>query len=339
MKATRSPFLISATLSIGLIGSITMSLAQEKPAAAPEYDIEARKQSVANLERHIAQRQERINEIAQDMITLDKRVEKRIDLIVDMLKKSKDSKGSKVAIARTKEKAIEGLHKAINYYDQKRRGLREELRTDTAIPRELLEEDVKKFDDRVEKRIEQIITLTKSFTEHEDLKKYDEHTRNELGWSWTERRISEDWRQNNRDARHTKLEKKRQLEALEKSIASMKSRNAWLKKHIEGDDASEEEKELFKKDLARNEEVIMTRQYQIDRLLTTGDQPETKELSRETAHEMVDAVADIAKDLRNDFFAIFGNYSKLNEEREQIAKLTKNLEARKKWLAENAPAE
>ena len=298
--------------------------------------MEARKRSIVNLERHIGQRQERMAELAQDMIRLDKRVERRIDLVVDMLKKHKDSKGSKVTVAMTKSKAIEGLRKTIQHYDTKRRALREELRKETTIPRELLESDVKKFDDRVEKRVEQILALTKSFTQSEDLKKYDEHTRsNGWGWNWNERRISEDWRQNNRDSRRTKLERQRQLEALEKSIGSLESRNAWLKSQLKSPSASSEERDLFSKDLARNEEIITTRELQIQRLRTSLDQPKTTAVSRATAHELSDLLDDTAKDVRDDFFTIFAKYAELNKEREQVAKLSKNLEARKKWMAEH----
>jgi prefoldin subunit 5 len=335
MKSTHTTTFRAAAGSLLILALSPLLGAQEKAPAKP-IDMEARKRSIVNLERHIGERQERIDELAQDMITLDKRVEKRIDRLVEILKKSKDSTGSKVSVAMTKSKAIDGLKKTIEYYDEKRRTLREELRKETTIPRKTLEGDVKKFDDRVEKRVEQIINLTKSFTESKDLEKYDQHTRSNRGWSWNESRISDDWRQNNSDARRTKLEKKDQLEALEKSMASLGSRNAWLKSQIDGKDASKEERDLFKKDLERNEEIIMTRQYQIDRLHTTGDQPEPKAVSRESAYELADLLDDTAEDVRGDFFSIFAKYAELNKERAQIEKLTKNLEARKKWMAENA---
>lgn len=328
---------ISAMILLGTSGILQ---AQETaPQPEPVYDMAARQRSIENLERHISEREDRMGELAQDIVSLDTRVERRIDRIVDMLQKSKDSKGSKVTVVRTKEKAIEGLSKTIDYYDQKRRALREQLRKETTIPREVLAGDVYKFDEKVEKRVEQIIALTKSFTESEDLKKYDEHTRSRWGWGWSERRISEDWRQNRRDSRHTKLEVQRQREALEKSIASLKSRNAWLKAELEGKNASPEERELFSQDLESNEELIKTREYQIDRLQTYGDQPATKAVSRETAYELADLLDDTAEDVRDDFFTIFAKYAELNREREQVAKLKSNLAARKEWMAKNAGQE
>ena len=179
LGVTKQPIITTSVLF--LVGLSGLMQAQEA-SPEPVYDLAARQRSIENLERHIGEREERMGELAQDIVALDTRVERRIDRIVEMLQKSKDSKSSKVTVARTKEKAIEGLSKTIEYYDQKRRALREQLRKETTIPREALTGDVYKFDEKVEKRVEQIIALTKSFTESEDLKKYDEHTRSHWGW-------------------------------------------------------------------------------------------------------------------------------------------------------------
>ena len=203
MKLNKTTFKIVAIGALALLALQGRASAQETAPAKP-IDMAARQRSIVNLERHITERDERLAELAQDIITLDARVEKRVDRLVDVLKQSKDSKDSKVSVARTKEKAIEGLTKTIQYYDGKRRGIKELVREESPI-RDTLIGDVKKFDARIEKRVAQIVELTKSFTESEELKKYDETTRSDWGWSWTERRISEDWRQNRRDSNHTKL--------------------------------------------------------------------------------------------------------------------------------------
>ena len=302
--------------------------------AAPKMTMAERKQSIINIERHIKQRQERVAEIGEDIIRLDKRVEKRIDMVVDMLAKSKDSKSSRVTVAMTKQKAIDGLKRTIEHYDTKRRELREELRKTETLPREEMQADIEKFNARVEKRVEQILTLTKSFTENKDLEKYENHTRSTWGWSWNERRISEDWRQNNRDSRRTKLTNKNVIEALEKSIQSLESRNAWLKRMIEHPQTSEEAKVGHEIEMSQNADVLYVRQSQLDQMKVGPNTP-TKAVSRDSAHELANLLDDTAKDIRDDFFGIFAKYSELKDERNQIARLSANLEARINWVNEH----
>ncbi|MFT4548701.1 MAG: hypothetical protein ACI8XO_001184 [Verrucomicrobiales bacterium] len=331
MKLNKTTFKIVAIGALALLALQGRASAQETAPAKP-IDMAARQRSIVNLERHITERDERLAELAQDIITLDARVEKRVDRLVDVLKQSKDSKDSKVSVARTKEKAIEGLTKTIQYYDGKRRGIKELVREESPI-RDTLIGDVKKFDARIEKRVAQIVELTKSFTESEELKKYDETTRSDWGWSWTERRISEDWRQNRRDSNHTKLQDKGMMEALGKNIDYLKSRIVFLKAQLESKGITSAEKELYESDIARNESLIKVREEQIYELETLADGPKPDAVDRDRAHEIADLLEDTVADIREDFFDIFAKYSELNAQREQLAKLKTNLEARKKWMA------
>ncbi|MGI9240914.1 MAG: hypothetical protein ACR2RV_08935, partial [Verrucomicrobiales bacterium] len=217
MKLKQTNYRTAAACCVALSG-LSLSLSAQTapaPATAP-MSMEDRRASIANLENHIAEREERLGELREDIRTLDTRVEKRVDRLVDVLVKSKDSNSSKVSVVRTKEKAIEGLRNTIKYYDQKRRSIRQALGKQSAISDDLAE-DVKKIDARIEKRVDQIMELTKSFTPGQDVKKYDESSNSwGWGWSWTERRISDDWRQSRRDGNHTRLQNKHMKEALEK---------------------------------------------------------------------------------------------------------------------------
>ncbi len=184
MKLKQTTSRTLAACCVALTG-LSLSLdAQTTPDAAPApMTMEERRASIANLESHIAEREERLGELREDIRTLDTRVEKRVDRLVDVLVKSKDSNSSKVTVVRTKEKAIEGLRSTIKYYDEKRRSIRQALGKKSAISDDLAE-DVKKIDARIEKRVDQIMELTKSFTPGTDVEKYDEST-NSWGWGWS----------------------------------------------------------------------------------------------------------------------------------------------------------
>ena len=64
---------------------------QAQEATQETIDLEERRRSVANLEVHLKDRNQRLAELAEDIITLDERVEKRIDRIVTVLAESTDS--------------------------------------------------------------------------------------------------------------------------------------------------------------------------------------------------------------------------------------------------------
>jgi hypothetical protein len=329
----------TAALCCASLSAITLTLKAQTPAASAknEMTMDERRQSITNLEHHIAEREERVTELRDDIRTLDTRVEKRVDRLVDILASSKDSNSSKITVVQTKQKTIEALRKTIKYYDEKRRAIRQMLEKKSAIQEDLVE-DAKKIDARIEKRVTQIMELTKSFTPGEELEKYDETTNSSWGWSWTERRISDDWRQNRRDSNQTALEDKRVRESLKKSIEYLESRVVWLKGQLKQKDLSPESKSLFEDELSRNQSLVSIRQAQVDELDTPGSsgQPEPEAVSRDQAHDLARLLDDTGDDVRDDFYSIFTKYSELNQEREQVAKLQANLEARKKWMAEHA---
>ena len=320
-----------------LIAAAPYALSQDgaAPAAEEKIDIEARKRSVVNLEEHIKDREDRLASVAQSIMDLDARVEKGIDKIVTRLKETSDSKDSQVRVAQTKQNAIEGLRKTIEYYVKKRDEAKAQLLKGSGVPKEDLESDVKIFDERIEKRIGQVVGLTKSFTEYKELDKYEESTSSSWGWGWTERRISDDWRLNNKEVRHTEAQTKEIADRLKESITRLERDNSELAENLKSKTLSEEGRAYYQKELDNNKSVIGMRQAQLESLLSkSGDEgkPEAVKVSRSEAHSMQLAIEDMAKDLREDFFSIFEHYAELNRQREQLAKLKANLQARKDWI-------
>jgi hypothetical protein len=147
MKTT--PALIALITTV--LGSGTIRAQKETAALSPE-ELASRRSSVVNLEKHIEQRQERLGEIVTDIRALDDRVEDGVGEIVTMMSPVKDSETSKVRIANIKVDVIVGLKRTIDYYNQHRDTLREELRTgNSSLPKETLEKDLAIFDARIDK--------------------------------------------------------------------------------------------------------------------------------------------------------------------------------------------
>jgi len=336
-----SPFLTFLSASALAIGSLSLPAhAQETSAAAAateEIDIEARKASIVNLEAHIEQQQARLSDLSEDIIRLDKRVEEGVDRVVKLLASVKDSPDSRTNVANTKDEAIEGLQNMIDYYQRKRSEVREALRTgDTEVPRDELSSDVEVFDERIEKRIEQIVTLTKSFTQHEDYKKYVNTGggSNRWGWGWQSQEINEKWRQNRLDTRKTHQTREEVMEALKESIDDLDQRQKYLREKLRTGNISETAKDLYESDIDRIDGIIVARQKELEDLQSTIEKPGTKAVGRQRSWELSELLEDAKNDLRDDFFEIFRKYDELNRDRGQIAALQENLAARRQWIAD-----
>ncbi len=313
------------------------------PLAAQQFspeEMEARRQSVANLEKHIAQRQERLDDIVTDIRTLDDRVEEGVADVVTMLSQIKDSPESRVRVATVKADVITGLRKTIEYYDHNRDLIKEQLRTGkTDLPAATLQSDLAKFDGRIETRVKQIAELAKSFPDPQELEKYVVTAESTwaggwFGWGGESEEISEDWKQNRRDSRHTAKVTEGLTEGLQQAIAKLDQRNAYLREKLKQANLPETERTFYETDIARNEALIQQRQQDLEDF-STMPKPETQAVESGAAHELDQVVRSARDDLREDFFSIFRKYAELNRARAELKSLEENLAARKQWLKEH----
>ncbi|MDF1659078.1 MAG: hypothetical protein P1U58_15785 [Verrucomicrobiales bacterium] len=76
--------------------SLSMGFSQE---AAPSLTPDQMRESIANLEVHIGQREERMKETLDDIHDLDGRVEDGVDDLVHVLENAADSPDSKTRVA------------------------------------------------------------------------------------------------------------------------------------------------------------------------------------------------------------------------------------------------
>lgn len=324
-------------LSVAMLAGLPAARAQDAPAAAEApIDLEARKASIVNLQAHIEQQEARLSDVAEDIIRLDKRVEEGVNRVVKLLAGVSDSEASRTNVANTKGEAIEGLKKMIEMYQRKRAEVREALRTgNTDVPLKDLSSDVDEFDERIENRIENILTLTKSFTQHEDYDKYVTTGGGGYGrWGWANQEINEAWRQNRRQTRHTASSRNEAIEALQKSIADHRQRQVLLKDDLQRRQLTDTARALAESDIERIDGIIAARQRQLEELQSSISQPKTQPVGRHQSWETSNLLEDAKADLRDDFFEIFRKYDELNQDRGQIAKLQENLAARKKWIAD-----
>jgi hypothetical protein len=307
---------------------------QDPLPALPAEELAARRQSVVNLEAHIAQREERLGAIVADIRTLDDRVEKGVDHIVTMMSGVKDSESSKVRIANVKADVMTGLKRTIDYYNQHRDAIREQLRTGkSAVPKETLEKDLAILDTRIDKRVKQIAEIAKSFPDPQELEKYE--TTSVVGWSgwlYANEEISEAWKQNRRDTRHTDSAREAVSNGLRDAIDHLQQRNAYLAEKLKSPNVPEAEKEYYQSEIARNNGILEQRNTELQQF-STGGATATVPVMQDQAHDLDQLVQSSRNDLREDFLAIFRKYAELNRARAEVKQLQDNLAARKEWLA------
>jgi hypothetical protein len=299
-----------------------------------------KKASVVQLEKNIEARKERLQELVSDIKTLDDRTEKKIDKIVETLKGLEDSQSSKTRITRLKGEAIGGLKNSITAYNTERRKIFERIRKDNTAASDALSEYIDQLDTRIQKRADQIMELAKSMPPSADVEKYESDGGTYYnGWYHEDTRISEEWRQNRRQGVATDNELRDITQALEGAIKDLDRRIMLIKAKLKNDKLSPANTTLAKQELARTEVILGNRKSELLDLTTeSGSDTGTTngaEADKDTADRLTEMFASARGDIREDHWTVIKKYDEAVDERDTIIKMKANLEARKKWLAEN----
>lgn len=321
------------TPSLLLVGLIiipfTGLIAEEKPAT----DFEARKASVANLEDHIKQREERLTEWGKDIVELDTRIEKRVDELVKMLAGVTDSRESRMRVSQIKKESIEGLKRGIAMYVSKRKEVSERIRTGDSSSLG----DLSKFDERIIKRIDQITELAKSIPTHTDVAKYESSGRSYWNGYYDENsRISEDWRQNRRDSLQSDKQRNDASQALRDTLQRLDQRRRSLNDLLANRQITESARQLCYTELGQIDAYEDHLNAQL-RDLATSTSTGGKAVGRDQAHDIEMLIEDSRKDLREDVANLFRAYDQYAKGRTYLEGLKTNLAARKEWLEKNTP--
>lgn len=326
--------LLKAALVVALVQPISAQ-SPEKPAP---IDYEARVRSVATLKEHISQREARFDALKKDLLTLDARVEERIDYLVKTLSNIKDSNDSKTRIANLKADVIDGLRRSITIYRQKRMAIFERQRKEQVVPEAELAANIDAFDKRIGKRIDQIMELVRSLPGHQEVPKYesDGGTYYADGWYEETSRISDDWKQNRRQSAKTDTERRDLLKDIENSISAADSRRRALADTLAKGKLSEKDRTLRQQELGRTDALLDNLKQRRRELSLPGD-ASGRELGMSEASDLEKMINDSAQDVSRDFWDIFRKYDDLDKERTRLRALEQNLKAREEWLKNNPP--
>jgi hypothetical protein len=288
-----------AVLAVVLAG-MTSGLHAQAPQAPPAPQL-----NKAQLKMQVDARQKRADLMLDELRASDARIEATIDRIVETLKMVGDSKDSRTKVARLKEDTVKRLAKNIEFYQRKRADLVEQMRRPTLnLTPEEKQRAIAKVDSRMEKRVQQILTLNQSMPTHQD---YDKYKTVDNGWYGTTFAVNDDFKQNQRLMTHTDAQRGKILDGLQKSVTRLEQYNGtlqgWLAKAT-----GDEHRKTLQTEIARNEELLKERRTQItDLAKPTVDS--TRPISGKEAQDMDMALRKAVDSLQRDFTTLFRNYS------------------------------
>jgi hypothetical protein len=264
-------------------------------APSPAEEAEQAKRYEEFLTTEAAKSQERLEAITQQLRSLDKDIESRVDRIVKLLSTIKDSTDSKGRVRQAKEKAIQGLKKSIEFY------VRERDKRDQAVvapdanvivSKETLAKDADVLDTRIDKRIGQISTLANSLTQSSEFSQYERYRDSAYEYSNESKQLE-------RDVNATAKVKADLVKSLKAGIEKQTREIAALQQTLPTVKETKRQ-ELIKEEIAEKEEIIADRRQQIEDLLLSEGKA-AKPLASKAAFEIDKLLADMTLDLQRDF--------------------------------------
>lgn len=287
---------LSALLLLGLPASAQAPKPSPAPPANPQ---------IQTLKSWITVRQQRVDLLREEIKQGDAHIEAGLDSIVDTLKALGDSKDSRTKVARIKADTGQKLLKSMEYYDQKRAALQEELRR----PQLQLTEDEKRrliaaFDARIEKRIKQVLELNKSMPTHEDYTRY----RSTGGGYWgTDYERNLDFEQNRRVTTKSNQMRDAIIKQLDLSIDRLDRQARTLRTEMNATSDPEHQKALSY-ELAKTDGMISERRSQKLETLKPSATA-TSSIGLKEAMDLDKALQTSVADLRRDFTTLFARYN------------------------------
>ena len=288
-------FAPSLRASFTTLSVLALTLALQGQTAGPTNE---------QLKSWVAIRQQRVDLLREEIKQMDTQLESRMDVIIGTLTSIKDSKDSRTKVARMKEATMKSLLKTIEYYDQKRATFRHELTNpQTQLTAEDKRELVAIFDQRIEKRTQQILALNRSMPAHQD---YERYSATGGGWYGTQYERNQDFEQNRRMTSHGNAQRDALLKQLDASIARLDRMGRTLRTQLAAttDPAQRKEREA---DLSKNDALLAERRQQRVELLKPSPTA-TRDVALKEAVDLDQAMKKSTDELRRDFGTMFQRF-------------------------------
>jgi chromosome segregation ATPase len=124
------------------------------------------------LRQQVATEQTKVDLITADMERVDGHMEATVDRIVNYLKSTSDSADSRSTVTQQKREAIDALKRSVAHYEKERQSRFRQLESGYShLPESELAKDIDFLEERASKRMDQIVALAQSFSQHKDYRR------------------------------------------------------------------------------------------------------------------------------------------------------------------------
>lgn len=311
---------------------LTDTLSQDSP-----FDLDARKRSIPIIEERIRDREAEIEEISNDILEVHDRIDTRLARMVERMIAIKDSAKSGYRVSRAKLELIERLQEMVSVFRSQREALsRSLIAGNSGISAQKGKAEIRHFDEHLETHIEQMLKLSLSFSQDENVEKYRRlggggYYGSVSGWYGDVLEIGEEWRQNRRNRTMNRKQRDEVSKALEDSVGRCELRIRDLREALRKNGLSETSRDIIHSELRAHDAMLQKRKREIDELLIV-ENPGTNEVTRDAADDLGDSLNDLLDDVQWDIQMITLKHAQLNREQRNLTKLKDNFTARKEWL-------
>lgn len=275
--------------------------ASPAPAKAP-----APTPAQAILKARLYGQAQRASLLGNEIHSADQRIEARFDDLLTTLRVVSDSKDSHTKVTRMKEETIASLQQAITYYQQKRAWLQEQMVRPTfnltQTQKQMIGND---FEERIEKRVKQIVELYKSFPKHEEFERYKAVGHYRFGGV---RYVdSEDYRQNLRLSSQTDTMRNKLIKDMQASIDRLDQENLTLA-GMASKAADPELGEVYGDEQRKNEQLRDVLKQDLATIMTSPGVP-GRPLSGHEAQALDKMIKHSIDALQGEFTLLFSRYA------------------------------
>ena len=271
------------------------------PAAVPAL---TPAQSILNVRLH--GQMHRASVLGDEIHNADLRIESRFDDLLATLRTIGDSKDSHTKVTRMKEDTIASLQQSITYYQQKRAWLEEQMVRPTFNLTQVQKQSISNdFEERIEKRIKQIVDLYKTFPKHEEFARYKVGGYNSFGGvSYVD---SEDYRQNLRLSSQTDTLRNKLIKDMQSNIERLEQENRTLA-DMGSNAPNPELREVYGDEQRKNEELRGVLKQDLDIVFSSPGSP-GRPVSGQEAQGLDKMIKHSIDSLQSDFTLLFTRYA------------------------------
>jgi hypothetical protein len=271
------------------------------PAAAP---VLTPAQAILNARLH--GQMHRASLLGDEIHNADLRIESRFDDLLATLRAVGDSKDSHTKVTRMKEETIASLQQSITYYQQKRAWLEEQMVRPTFNLTQVQKQSISNdFEERIEKRVKQIVELYKTFPKHEEFERYKAVGHHRFGGV---RYVdSEDYRQNLRLSSQTDTLRNKLIRDMQANVDRLEQENRTLA-DMASSASNPELREVYGDEQRKNEELRGVLKQDLD-VVFSGPGSPGRPISGEEAQALDKVIKHSIDSLKSEFTLLFARYA------------------------------